>query len=158
MPTFRVPLAPMALAIVLTTSACANGDLPGHIFDIAINSSTDECNDPAVNYKESFTYRVLLEGTAATIFIGEDPLATGVLSGCELVYQSTVFTDQREDVLVRWKLLGTATVQLGGGGCDAGGGWTGEEQIYITESTDPDVPRGCTYYTNLTGSYAGEVE
>lgn len=139
-----------------TLVGCATGDEPGHYFDVAVNTDRDECNEPDVSYKEAFRYRLALDGSSATIFIDGAPFAAGVLSGCDLVYDSILYTDERETGTVRWKVAGSAVVDIGNG-CDAGAGWVGEERIDITESEDPEIERGCSFYTTVEGSYEGEV-
>lgn len=144
-------------------TACAAKDLPGDYFDLTVESTTDECNDPKVVDKEDFTYRLVVEGSAVTIFMGEALLATGSLAGCDLTYQSPIWTDNRDDgqggtsQAVSWSIHGEATIGLSDL-CDAGNGWVGEERIDILNSTDPDVPAGCAYFMDAVGTYTGSVE
>lgn len=157
----RTALRHVVLALGLV--GCAEGDLPGQYFDLTLESGNDECNDPKVVDKEKFTYRLVLEGSAVQLFIGDALLATGALAGCDLTYQSPIWTDNREDGVggetesVRWSIHGDATVGLSDL-CDAGDGWVGEERIDILSSTDPDVPAGCSYFMDVTGNYTGLVE
>jgi hypothetical protein len=147
-------LSLLALSAVV---GCAEGEAPGHYFDISIADDRDECNEPDVVYKQDFEYRVVVDGSSATIFVDGGTFATGAYTGCDLVYSSTLLTDEREGGTVRWKIAGNAVISLGDG-CDAGEGWVGEERIDITESEDEDLRRGCSYYTTVEGTYRGFVE
>lgn len=159
------PRAPgvRTLALVLGLAGCASKDLPGDYFDLTVESTTDECNDPKVVDKETFTYRLVVDGSAVTIFMDDALLATGSLQGCDLTYQSPIWTDNRDDgnggtsEAIGWSIHGDATVGLSDL-CDAGDGWVGEERIDILNSTDPDVPAGCSYFFDAVGTYTGSVE
>ncbi len=150
-------------ALLLGLVGCSAKDLPGEYFDITVESTSDECNDPKVVDKETFTYRLVVEGSAVTLFMDDSLLATGSLQGCDLTYQSPIWTDNRDDgnggttQAIGWSIHGDATVGLSDL-CDAGDGWVGEERIDVLNSTDPDVPAGCSYFLDATGTYTGSVE
>lgn len=141
----------------MVAGGCAGGDLPGHRFDVAVEVSEDGCAQDTVGDKESFTYRVVVEGASAQVFVGEDLLGTGVLSGCDITYTSPLWSDVRPRGDIRWRLSGDAVIALGDG-CAAEDGWTGIETAEILESADADVQGGCVVRWDVTGSYEGEVE
>lgn len=141
-----------ATVALLGLAACGAGDLPGQRFSVTVAGVEDTCNDPMQQYAETFEYRVVTEGAQVSIFIGDALLAAGSLVGCDLTYSSPQFTDERGDgIYVRWSLVGQAVADIAGGGCDAGDGWVGEESIQVIESTDPEVPRGCSYQSETSG-------
>lgn len=147
--------APVALVSVLGASACAEDDLEGVRYLVDLVGVEDNCNEELASYGESFEYRVVTSGASADIYLGETVMASGTLNGCELDYSSALFTDDREEGVVRWLLEGTATVDLGGALCEAGSGWVGSETIKVIDSSDAAVPTGCTYVMDATGSRIG---
>ncbi|MCB9679902.1 MAG: hypothetical protein H6733_00395 [Alphaproteobacteria bacterium] len=141
---------------------CAGGELPGYYYELTLETSQnasgglkDECNDPPVASKEVYEYRLVLSGNNAQIYVDGGFLATGALALADLTYQSPIYTENRgrPDWNVRWAIRGDAQVQFG-----SSGSWTGEERIDVVNSTDPEVPAGCAYWYDVTGTYIGEVE
>jgi hypothetical protein len=144
-----------ALMLPFAAAACGEPELPGHLFEVTVEARTDGCNEPDVSYAETFTYRLVLEDSRATVYIGESTLATGALTGCDLSYASTVWTDTRPEGTVRWSIIGEATVSLGDG-CDAGDGWVGDETLRVNASTVDDIDQGCVMELDASGTYLGE--
>ena len=74
-------------------------------------------------------------------------------------YSSVIWQEARETGEIRWQLEGEATVRQGGSDCnlDEGLDWDGFEEITVIDSTDPDVPPGCTYRMDATGTFSGEL-
>lgn len=145
------------IAMFLAASGCAGDDLPGVYYDVSVSTIEDGCNTPDTQYDEQFSYRLLRTAASVQIFIGSDLLATGGLNGCDLTYESPQWNERRPDGAVRWELRGEALVSIGDG-CNAGGGWSGTETITVVSSEDPSISAGCRYVTEVTGSYAGEIE
>lgn len=148
-------LRPMLSTLVML-AACSDANLPGHRFDVTLTGVDDGCTG-STGGSEDYTYRVEVEGAAVTLSIGEDLLATGTLSGCNVRYDSPSWTESRSGGEVRWSLSGEAVIALGDG-CKAESGWVGTETITVLESTDPDVQGGCRYSYAVDGTYEGEVE
>ena len=149
---FRL-LAP-ALAL-----GCAEEPLPRHVFAMEVAGVEDHCNAQLAEFHDSFEYRLVEDASGAyTLFVGEVPFGTGSLFGCSFTYGSHTFTDERGGAtFVRWAVAGEAQIAFGAdAGCDSGDGWNGKETVQVAESTDPDVPTGCSYVLEATGVYLGE--
>jgi hypothetical protein len=131
---------------------CAEEALEGDRFLVDLQGVEDNCNAAPATYGESFEYRVMTLNGAADVYLGEALLGSGTLSGCSLAYSSPLFTDDRDDGVVRWLIEGVAEVAIGGSLCDAALDWDGTETIKIVESSDPSVSAGCTYVMAATGS------
>lgn len=144
------------MAWMLAASACGEGELPGIYFDVDVRGTADECNEPDVEFEESYTYRVVLDGSAAQVFVDEALLATGFVQGCEFLYTSPTFTTEDDEGTVRWTIDGEATIAVQEG-CDAGEGWSGVERLRISASTDDEVDPGCVVTTSVEGVRTGEV-
>lgn len=139
---------------------CGEGSVAGHLFQVDLTGVADECHEPDESVGETYDYVLVLRGASAEVYIDDTLFANGSLVGCDLTYQSPLYTETREDgSSVRWSVTGDAVVEVGGVTCEgAGDGWAGNETINIVESTDPAVPRGCTYTSTASGSYVGETE
>lgn len=145
--------------ISLLLVACGQGQLPGHYWDMIVDGTDNQCTGGGANYREQYQYRVLIEGNDITLAIDDDIFATGLADGCRFDYSSTVWSTYRDNFEIQWQILGTAYVNVGGGGgCIEGTDWEGTETFVITTSTHPDVSSGCTYETELTGTYVEEVQ
>ncbi len=145
--------------LLLPVLAACTPELPGDYYEISLELTDDQCNDPPVPSSETWTYRVVTTGNDVGIFIDEGRLATGSFLGCNLTYRSPLLSERREDgTAVRWSIEGTAQVSAGEG-CEAGDGWLGSERIAIVSSSDEQaVPTGCTYTMSAEGSYLKTVE
>jgi hypothetical protein len=145
--------------LVACLAGCAEETLPGELFSVTVSGVTDNCHAEFVEYQESFEYRLVDDATGSyAIYIENELLGAGTLTGCDFTYGSLVFTDEREDgAYIRWSIVGEARIAIGGSvSCeDVGGGWVGEEIVQINESTDPEVPTGCTYITETEGTWLG---
>ncbi|MGC6493671.1 MAG: hypothetical protein ACON5B_12600 [Myxococcota bacterium] len=139
---------------------CAETELPGHMYAMNVVLAADECNNPEVPYSDSFEYRLVTSGATAKLYMGEGLVANGTANGCEIKYRSAQIADRRENGTIWWTLNGEAMVDRGDG-CEAtegvGEGWGGEEIFTIVDSSVPEIARGCTYTTTVSGVYLGEV-
>lgn len=145
--------------LLATLVACGGGDLPGHYWELTATTGTDGCNNPAVQYAEDFEYRLEIDVSDVQVAIGPDTFASGTLDGCNVTYDSVVWTEVREAGNIQWTLHGEATAQRGDGACGTGDAdWIGTETFLVLSSEDPTVSPGCEYVLNLAGTYVGEVE
>lgn len=141
--------------------------LSGYAWQVTVTGGEpgfDSCNiGNETPYTETFDYVVDFSGGQASLGLLEGGeifgFASGTLAGCELSYESIIWQEQRSGGDVRWQLTGTATVQQGGDSCSLSEGldWEGFEEIRVIDSSDPDVPPGCTYRMDATGTYSGEL-
>lgn len=145
-----------SVLLLSLASACSDANLPGHRFEVVLQPVDDGCTDGQGQGEERYTYRVEADGASIGIFVGQDLLANGSLSGCNVRYTSVPWTESRRRGEVRWRISGEAVIALGDG-CAAEQGWRGTEVIEVLESTDPGVPGGCRYRYEVTGSYGGFV-
>jgi len=155
MSMFRSLLSTLVPAIVLS-AGCSDANLPGHRFDVTLTEADNGCTGESTP-AEDYTYRVEVQGAAVTLSIGEDLLATGTLSGCNVRYDSPPWTESRSGGEVRWSMSGEAVIALGDG-CAAESGWVGTETITVLESSDADVQGGCRFTHDVDGTYEGLVE
>jgi hypothetical protein len=139
----------------------SGGELPGHYWNVTATADVDECNDPTVPYQESFLYRVVFDGQDVEVAIGDDVFATGTTSGCDIVYDTPVWSDARDDgTELRWTLVGSAKMRTDPNACiiEDDKDWSGTEIFEIVYSEDINIPQGCEYELNVTGTYSHEVK
>ena len=155
--------APALVAVVLSAvlaSACAGEEaVPDLVYTVNVVSAVDSdgtlssgstCigeGETVVAYDEEFTYELYFEGSNVEVRVDGESFAAGVREGCDLVYESAVWLEERGSGDLRWKLNGEAIYEGAAGGCDLADGsdWSGTEIIEVVESADDDVPEGCTY-------------
>lgn len=143
----------------LSLAACTGGDLPGHYWDLIVEGTDNQCTGGGANYSDRYEFRALIEGNDLTLAIGDDIFATGIVDGCTFTYSSLVWSAYRDDFEIQWQILGEARVNVGGGGgCVERTDWEGVETFVVSTSEHPDVSAGCTYETQVTGSYLREVQ
>jgi hypothetical protein len=145
------------LGFSLTIVGCSSEDAPGQTWQVTALAVEDLCNDPTVKFLETFDYRILFDGPAATLHIGDDAFAAGVLQGCDLQYETVVWSEQRDEGSLRWHLTGSASIYTGGDTCllDGGKDWVGSEVVEVIFSDVPGIEAGCTYSMDLEGVYMG---
>ncbi len=148
--------AAVVTALLVGSAGCATGDLPGHYW-VTVTSDKDQCNNPPVEYSETFEYRGVFSASAVEIYIDEHLFATGFINGCEVQYSTVTYATEHDGYEVRWALTGNATVDRDDG-CGTESDWVGVETIQIVDSTDPELANGCEYFATLSGKYLGEVE
>ncbi len=154
----RTPLM-LALGSWLLSTGCGGGDLPGHYWNVEATGVENACTGNGAQWSDSFDYRVTFDGNDIVLAVGEDVFATGFADGCSLSYQSIVWGEDVEGDEVRWQILGSARVDPGGGaGCVADSDWDGTEIFEIVNSEHPDISVGCTYSTQLIGTWEMEVQ
>lgn len=128
------------------------------------NALTDDgaldtnCIDAGQAVNDTYTYGLVFDSADVSIYIDGETFATGSRTGCQLNYQSAVWLeDDRSGGLVRWQITGSATYETGAGSCGLGDDiqWEGTETIEVVESEDEDVPAGCTYELETTGTFNG---
>jgi len=108
-------------------AGCASGERDENYshWEVAAVGVADECNIPPQSFSQQMTYALAFEGSSTSLSLFEEGdyngFAAGVLGGCRLVYESSVYKEERgdsEDAYIQWKLSGEAFFQLDGGGCD----------------------------------------
>ncbi|MDP2311121.1 MAG: hypothetical protein Q8P18_34190 [Pseudomonadota bacterium] len=155
------------MLLVLSLLACSNSQVPedaifynvtvtaGNIDDDAL---VDECHPEATEGSvEEFVYAVAFEGSAATLYIGEDVFALGTITGCDLTYSTvTIGEETEQDGVVKWQLFGTAAIDsIADGACVEGdGSWAGSEYFEIVNSEDETLEPGCQYEMRTEGTLA----
>ena len=139
-------------------TACGGADLPGNYYDVQVAGTANTCTNDAANYQESFVYRLEVELQDASLSIDDDLWAQGSADGCLVTYESIVWEDLIDDYTVKWQILGSARVNVGGGtGCVEGGDWEGTESFVVLASENPTIPAGCSYDLTVTGTWIEEI-
>ena len=144
---------------VVTISGCTSEAESGQVWQVTALAVEDLCNDPTVPYQETFDYRLQFDGPSAKIFIDDGTFAAGVVSGCDIVYETVVWSEKRDEGSIRWQLTGSASIYTGGDSCliDGGKDWVGTEVVTVVYSDIPGIDAGCTYSLELEGVYQGIV-
>ncbi|HCH66984.1 MAG: hypothetical protein CL927_01095 [Deltaproteobacteria bacterium] len=151
--------------------ACGGGDevLPDGVWDVTVasllvgdgdqQSFSSDCiseDEVATVYSKSFKYELYYDGEAVLVEIDGQAFGDGTRAGCNLVYESAVWLDERAGGQVTWYVEGAATYRGVAGGCDNqfpdGVDWTGTEVAIVVDSTDESVPVGCTYDLVTSGT------
>lgn len=147
----------LALAALGALSGCGSEDLSGQYFNLTLTGRDNGCTDDPVNYTEKLEYRVKIDGQDVEVAVGPDVFAVGVVNGCSIQYESVVWGETIDDFEIRWKLLGSATINPGGG-CTTqnGSDWDGIERFEVVSSENPEISPGCEYEVALAGKYTGE--
>ncbi len=144
--------------IAVLAAACGGGDLPGNYYTIDIEGTENSCTDDGADYRGTYEYRLEVDVQDVKLSIGEDLWATGSADGCLITYQSIVWEEPIDDYVVKWQIQGQARVNTGGGsGCVEDGDWAGTESFVILASDHPDIAAGCSYDTDVTGSWLQEL-
>lgn len=146
------------LFVVFAVACSAEAEPPDLAYTVEVftrvddNAIVSDCITEGQTYRETFTYELFFEGSNLELKVGSggeaaEAFASGTRSGCELVYESAVWLEERPAGDLRWQLLGSAVNEGGSGGCDLTEGldWEGTEVIEVVESDDPTVEEGCTY-------------
>ena len=139
----------------------------GYVWEVTVEGGEpgfDSCNiGRETPYSETFSYVLDYAGAEISLGLLQDGevfgFASGTLSGCDVSYETVIWQEQREGGEVRWQLVGEASTRQGGDSCNLTDGldWEGFEEITVIDSADPDVPPGCTYRMDATGTYVGEL-
>lgn len=123
------------------------------------NEIVSTCITEGETYNQTFTYELYFEGSNLELKVGSgdqepESFASGTRSGCDLVYESAIWLEERSGGDLRWQLLGAALNEGASGGCDLSEGldWEGTEVIEVVESEDESVPVGCTYELETEGT------
>lgn len=155
-----VTRAAAGVAVLAALSGCKEEPLEGYLWDVHMLAVIDDCNTPTVGYEEDFTYRLSFEEENVVLSIDADAFATGRIAGCEIIYESVVWGEQRNGYEVRWQLTGEAIYRQGGDTCNlpSGTDWIGTETYTIISSEDPNLSVGCEYILEVDGVYAGASE
>lgn len=147
------------VAWALVAAGCSQEELPGEYFDVTAQGIENLCTGSGPAYNEKFEYRLVFEGNDLTIAMGEDVFATGLVEGCHVSYASLVWSSYRDDLEIEWQIVGSADIDVGGGGgCVTDSDWAGTEEYVIITSEHPDVSPGCTFTLDLTGKWLRSVE
>ena len=154
--------ATMSLGLMASfVVGCGEKPTPGFLWDVTAQVTANYCFQADEGWEESHTYKLGFEGSAVSLSIGEDQFATGTISGCQVVYHSVVWKEDRDGYELRWRLDGDAFYRQEGG-CetflDDNIDWQGTETFTIENSTHPDYEVGCTMELDVQGEYAGQVE
>ncbi len=150
-----------ALSALCVLSACSKDEVVGHYWDVTASGVGDTCTGSPANYKESFEYRVVIDGQEADLAVGPNIFASGSMNGLMFVYDSVIWTEDRGDFEISWQIHGLAAINQGGSGAgklENGTDWDGEEIFEVISSSDPAVSPGCTYTLALAGKYLREVK
>ena len=137
------------------------GELPGHYWQVTALAEVDSCNDPTVPYEQTFDFRVVFDGNDVELAIDEDVFATGTSSGCDISYETPIWTDSRDDgTEIRWMLTGSAKIGTQEDACIIEGDvdWSGTEVFEIVYSNNDDIAQGCEYELEVTVTYQREVK
>lgn len=126
--------------------------------DLATARNGDTCHDPAVLFEDRLTYVLRFDGAAARVAVDGDDFATGSIAGCSLDYRSVIWSERRDDAVIRWQIEGEALFRFGASACEIEGGadWLGTETFTIIGSEHPDIEAGCSYTLDISGTYLGE--
>lgn len=138
---------------------CSSPDLSGHVWNLRLRTTQDECSDPPASFDEAIEFVVDFQGGSA-ISVGTDGalFATGEIAGCALTYRTGTWEEERDGGIVRWEMEGEALYRLGGTGCEIEDGvdWQGSETFTVLGSEDPNIPVGCQSILDVSGTYVGE--
>lgn len=147
---------PLALPLALHLAGCGDKETttPAGEWKVTVTGIETNCTVSSQGYQEDFVYQLFFDGSAVEIKIDDESFATGTRSGCALAYQSAIWLEERSSGALRWQIVGEATYQGAGGGCELTEGldWEGTETLTVIESEDPDVPTGCTYEMTVEGT------
>ena len=159
----------LAALAVIGATACGGGEEvpPDGVWNVTVESLITESNgqqsivsdcipDGGTVYSKSFKYELYYEGDAVQVDIDGQAFAEGTRAGCNLLYESSVWLDDRPGGQITWYVEGGATYRGVAGGCDNqladGVDWLGFEVAIVVESEDESVPVGCEYDLVTTGS------
>jgi hypothetical protein len=166
----RAPLSRwLAAAAVFGATACGGGEevLPDGVWNVTVASLITEVNgqssidsdcvpEGGAVYSKSFKYELYYEGDAVLVDIDGQSFGGGTRAGCNLLYDSAVWLDDRPGGQITWYVEGGATYRGVAGGCDNqladGVDWLGYEVAIVVESEDESVPVGCEYDLETTGT------
>ena len=142
-------------------TGCGEKAEPGFQWDVTALVTGNYCFEADEGWQKEYTYKLSYEGAAVSLSIGNDQFATGTIQGCQIVYHSVVWMEERDGFEIRWKLDGEAYYRQEGG-CetflDDNIDWLGTETFTIENSNHPEYPVGCTMELEVQGEYAGQVE
>lgn len=149
----------LCLGTCVLAAGCSEKELPGEYWNITVSGAENLCTGNGTGYTENFEYRVVISINDATMYIGDDNWANGILDGCSLHYESIAWSDFRDGYEIQWVLTGDAVVNPGGpvAGCVEGLDWQGTEVFTVTNSAHPAVQSGCTYTLDVFGEWTREV-
>lgn len=150
----RLPRSLCPLLGAFSLVACGPEEaVPDLSYAVTVRSAVEsdalvtDCVDEAAVFEKTFDYDLFFEGSNVEVRVDGESFAGGVREGCDLLYESSTWLEERGSGDVRWKLTGEAVYEGDAGGCDLAEGldWYGTEVIEIVESEDESVPPGCTY-------------
>jgi hypothetical protein len=162
----------LAAVAALTMVGCGGEDdvPPDGVWNLTISSNIVDdgaggqqidttCNDAGQafrTYSDSFKYELFYDGDAVHIDVDGQSFADGTRAGCNLLYESSVWLEDRAGGQVTWYVEAGASYRGSAGGCDnqleAGVDWEGYETIIVVESEDESVPVGCEYNLVTSGT------
>lgn len=135
------------------TAGCGDSALEGHYFQLNFTGVENGCTAAAPNTTERLEYRVIVEAEDLEIAVGPDVFASGVALGCDLSYNSVIWTEDRNGYEIRWQINGTATYNPGGCNPANGQDWDGIEVFEVIASDDPELAPGCQYTMLVEGTF-----
>ena len=121
------PIRPVVCSIPLLALgvACGGGDeaTPDGVWNVSVESlivdQTDGSQDLSTTcvaedeearvYSKSFKYELYYDGEAVLLDIDGQSFGDGTRAGCNLVYESAVWLDERPGGQVTWYIEGAAT-------------------------------------------------
>ena len=152
-PSSAPALAVAALSAVLAAACSGEEAVPDLVYTVNVASAVEndqlvtDCVTEGAVLDEQYTYELFFEGANVEVRVDGESFAAGVREGCDLIYESAVWLEERGSGDLRWRLNGEAIYEGAAGGCDLADGsdWAGTEVIEIVESEDEGVAAGCTY-------------
>ena len=151
----------LALPLIIL-AGCDSQELPGSYFNVdraGVAVSQGNCAGNVMAFGERLQYRMDLRGNEVTVAVGEDVFAGGFAKGCEITYDTIIWTSVRDGFTIDWQVNGTADVDKDGGTvCNANVDWQGTEVYSIVNSQHPDVSPDCQYTVEVSGRHTKTVE
>lgn len=150
------------LLLGLTATGCTPA-ATGDVWQVLLVTASDECTGSTEPYQETYDYVLNFDGSDVTVAVdtrdGPVTFATGTLQGCHIDYASVLWEEYRDGDLIQWRIEGEAEWRAGGLGCNLpqGTDWLGTETVIVATSEHPDVPTGCRYIMDSSGTYEGTL-
>jgi hypothetical protein len=128
-------------------------------YSVTVTAIEDECHpDSTEGFEETFEYAIVLDGSTARIFIGEQQFAVGLASGCTLTYQTAIIGEETEaDGNIKWQLFGESELDAGDNACvPSENDWEGTEYFEVLSSDEDSLDVGCEYKMETKGKLVAD--
>jgi hypothetical protein len=156
-----ISLLSLAMASCATEEVVPDGEwqvnVTGLSTDCCEANDEDLCAGDLEGYQEGFAYQLFFDGSTTEIKVDGDRFATGITTGCNIEYSSSIWLEERDGGSLNWQIIGQAQYQGAAGGCSIENDldWAGTEVLTVIQSDDPSAPLGCTYTMSVEGSFTG---